>query len=397
MRTGLDPAPRAVSHTAVPGICRTLARQYGYAIARQHGTGAAVDIVCGGKLDDRNILNVTKQLLCIGRYDTPASASRGERISHVFGARSFATTASAFGAGCDGSLLALCSLKSWQVRDITRSRLGKLAMTLYPWAIPGEFTNDGAPGNQVLLTNIVPVCRSTFMADHSSACRLCNTGTESPLHFFLHCSHPHIVANRSKLFRSATGVVQHLVSLLHREHDRFWGDSAPREVLESARRVVQILKDPSFAWASEDGHTLLSHLVTASPFSAFDVRHQLTNGATRAELTSKKATLPVAQNLHLPLTLAFGGLLDATTLPRSKLRPYANAWVRWAHRTIMQLVGLHACARGNSRLDAPCLCSPRKISQQSCPAPAHGLPDFTDIPEPIIADEQLHIHSIFED
>ena len=91
-----------------------------------------------------------------------------------------------------------------------------------------------------------------------------------------------------------------------------------------------------------DGAQLLMRLLCAAPFSAHDVRQQeLMRQRPRGDHRFVAAMEP------LPLCTAFDAFLDATTLPRYRMRPYANAWLSWSYKRIAELAGVFACA-GNA-------------------------------------------------
>ena len=151
----------------------------------------------------------------------------------------------------------------------------------------------------------------------------------------------------------------------------FWGERGTTELRAATDKATALLSSPDFTWVSDDGKTLLTRLVLATPFSCFDVRTPLAVVDSRRTSIQRDGS-STAPDTSLPLIHAFGAVLNAVTLPRARLRPYANAWVRWSRRVIHELAGTHACARGNRRPDMPCPCSD-----------LHGraVPDMLDIPE----------------
>ena len=248
-------------------------------------------------------------------------------------------------------------------------------MTLYPWAHPGEFVTTASAEPQVLLANIVPALRSAWIADTHAKCRLCEAEHETPFHLLSSCSHPHVIQQRSRIHMSATQLIVQLLQLLRREHITFWGEDASVDVKARVDSALSVATDRTFSWYSTDGRTLLPRLLAAAPYSAFDVRATVDRMAQHRRSIQRDAQAPVS-NDHAPLTHAIGAVLDAITLPRARLRPYANAWVRWSHKTTHMLAGIHACARGNLRPEMPC----------PCRSSAHLAPDMLDIPEPSCLD-----------
>ena len=103
-------------------------------------------------------------------------------------------------------------------------------------------------------------------------------------------------------------------------------------------------------WESADGAQLLMRLLCAAPLSAHDVRKP--TSMKKDERVTVGEPLPIIGDM--PLCRALGTLLDATVLPRHRMRPYANAWLAWSHRHIAELAGAFACTARSPKQFLPC-------------------------------------------
>ena len=119
------------------------------------------------------------------------------------------------------------------------------------------------------------------------------------------------------------------------------GIQAARAALEAAVKGA--------AWNTADGSQLLLRLLCATPFSAHDVRQPLPMSQNpRGTAADPPGVQP------MPLCHAFGSLLDATVLPRYRMRPYANAWLTWSCQRLTELAGAFACAGSAPKRYMPC-------------------------------------------
>jgi len=110
----------------------------------------------------------------------------------------------------------------------------------------------------------------------------------------------------------------------------------PAAFLAARTEVEAAVHHPD--WDTIDGAQLLMRLLCAAPFSAHDVRPP-----AAMQRRPRRAAAPDIAG-PMPLCTAFGRLLDATVLPRHRMRPYANAWLAWAYRRVCELAGVYDCA-----------------------------------------------------
>jgi hypothetical protein len=343
--------------TAVAG------RRYGYMLSRARDA-ALVDRVAAQPPDTSTPSAHAMSLLLIGRLDDPGCNQRSQRIAAVLGKHAFATPMSGWGAGGDGSVLALADrVNTARARIITRSRYGSLGMTLWPFALPGEFLYRRQPqdtDNRVLNTGGFPICPTTLAEWKASrrSCRLCgplgDDGGEDIWHLLTSCTHPHVTSERAKIFEAAGGLLRAMCTTLLKSHQRITHD-IPAAYRAAHGDVITLVDQGHPKTGTMDGHFATYRLLLCAPFSTYDVRQsaRATRGVVRrADISGP----PISDAGQMPLSHALGRLLDATLLPRARRRGTANMWGNWAYKHLLMLAGIHSCARQCVRPDVPCTC-----------------------------------------
>ncbi len=226
-------------------------------------------------------------------------------------------------------------------------------------------------------------------------------------HLITDCTQSHVTQYRTEVLRPhAVALASRLVDLLIMAHPpgEAGANSAPGRPVptrklpeqltlaaEALRAAVQPATHPTW-WDTADAQALLYRLLICAPISAFDVRRKHPDlvaavGAGRRPPLNRNPN-PAAMAAPepddgMPALLAFARALDATVLPNSKLRPWANTWTAWSVQHILGLAGVHRC--GQSEVEdttdrhVPCpLCSSRASPVVDNPVPdlINGAPNF---------------------
>lgn len=230
-------------------------------------------------------------------------------------------------------------------------------------------------------------------------------------HLALNCTNPHMTRFRTEALRPrAHAIVNRLADLLLMAHPRAvvagGGDTgqsrpvparaAPAALVSSIadlRAAVKPASDDTW-WSTSDAHHLMYRLLVCAPVSAFDVRHAhpatlpAPAGGRAEPLDRSNSPLPApTPDTGMPATLAFGRMLDATVLPNSRLRPWANAWTAWSLQQLVSLAGVHRCGASGvtdtTDTYVPCpLCHVR-----IAPVLGHQSPDLIHGLDPLGADQ----------
>ncbi len=367
-------------------------------------------------------------LYAIGYYDVTPTRLLG-RATLVAGTLPHASPVSAWGPGCSGTPIALSTrLYSSQVGMIMWSRTGAHAMRQWPFhhrdsGLPptADQTSGKKPGagrsNDDGEKIDVPDCTHCGRPERQTIWHLANE-----------CQQAHIRQYREEVLQpDAAALMLQIVKLLKRGHTtrrepqqapqaaapnvvagNVHGGPGPHQALAhkvptrplsaafvaASGALVSCLAqqaNPGW-WSRPDAQHLVYRLVVCAPFSAFDVRpvHPSTlpaPGDSRTHSTNRSTTddevfvAPTADTA-MPCSLALGGVFDATILPNSRLRPWANAWTQWSVKHILGLAGVHRCGssgvRDSTNRVVPCpLCPPPKHPSPVLEAP---MPDITGGP-----------------
>lgn len=363
-------------------VAAVTARYYGYALLRQEAarTNAAQDCVAGAPDSTQPAIH-DKSLHMTGWFDKPHARARTQRLAAVVGHSMFATPMSAWGPGCDGSVVALADrLGTSKSRLIQASRHGTWSMTMWPFAVAGEFRKRPGDDDSPIFVSpdshpLVPISLADWTAT-AGRCRLCGHGSENVWHLLADCVHSHVVEHRERFYSSARGMLEKICAQISRASERAQGVISPG--LETAIAAVRARMDDLRPTAA-DGRFVMYRLLLCAPFSSFDVRFP----AVAVRRVHAADSPRVSNEDALPLAHALGSMLDAVVLPRRFLRPLANAWSNWSAREVKILVGLHACARRCFRPDFPCCC--RAAAEGTASGSAnHAVPslhEFTDVNE----------------
>ena len=352
---GLDPEPMRLKH--VTRFSATQGHRTGYAELRQSFRWTATDMTLSHAPTGHTPMEMAASLQCIGYHEQTWAENRGARLQHVLGDTAPLTPASAYGAGGDGSLLALSTrLRTRHSRVIQRFRLGTQALLMWPFAPPGnDNPEEETPRFAALLARM-----------NSEDCHLCHADPANPWHLIANCTHEHVCRWRRRTWAAASQLLTTLGAVILAGHLRL--SAAPPTAVAAARASLQAALAGA-DWGTMDGSQLILRLLCAAPFSAHDCRP-----SQPLRRHPRHAYAPVAADL--PLCTAFGRLLDATRLPRHILRPYANAWLMWAYTRICELAGVYTCASGSTVRHLPCVLCAEAEEHPDGPSVA-----FSDIDE----------------
>ena len=282
----------------------------------------------------------------------------------MFGPHPTLSPASAYGAGGNGSLLALSTRTTTrQSAVIQRFRLGTLGLLIWPFAAPPTVDEEGT---HLGFT-------ASVLAVQRNACSLpgCGAGPLSPWHLVTSCGNDHIRAWRNRARSTARELLARIATIITSAHlklamARRASAEVPPHVTEAGTALATAVTKED--WESADGAQLLMRLLCAAPFSAHDVR-QPTSMKKNSEREISGGPVPVIEGM--PMCHALGTLLDATVLPRHCMRPYANAWLTWSHRHIAELAGAFACTARSPNRFLPC-------REQPCNATPPAAADEVD-------------------
>jgi hypothetical protein len=328
-----------------------------------------------------------KWLLGVGHYDLWA-APRGLRATHVLGKAVHASPASLWAPSGSGTPMALSTrLYSAQASIILWTRASDCTLRHFPFrgAYTSAFRQDATNG--MGHTTGAPAGAAPAAERRCPHCGM--EGKQNLWHLALECRDDHLRRYRAAILQPAVVyVAERLVSLLIAAHPKTPGarsgnplaHAAPARSLPpelshagtSLRTALRAAHDPAW-WATADAQHLAYRLLVCAPVSAFDVRrphtHTVHTGTGRAPTRCAcspggggEAPIPPTPDTALPALLAFATAHDASVLPNSKLRAWANTWTSWSVKHIVQIAGVHRCIlSGGAGCDTqvPCpLCNP---------------------------------------
>ena len=194
-------------------------------------------------------------------------------------------------------------------------------MTIWPFAVAGEFRRSPTDGVDPITVSrdshpIVPETLDGWKRS-GGQCRLCHAGCESVWHLMADCTHAHVVEQRDRFYSSGRDIMERICAELEDAYER-----AGMVVLPGFdTAVVQMrMHADALTSATLDGRYVMYRLLLCAPFSAFDVRRPIAGGVRAAHGQRED------NGVAMPLSHAFGSLLDNTVLPRRFLRRCANIW-----------------------------------------------------------------------
>ena len=286
-------------------------------------------------------LHMAAFLLCRGHYDALWNPARGQRLEHLLSPPPPLTRASAYGAGGNGSILALTTrLKTRDSLVTQRFRLGTAALTMWPFDTPGADAEE---------EDAAQYARELARLQ-SRRCHLCDAEPVNPWHLVAWCQHEHVRRWRANARTSARHLLTTVCTRVEQAYRRL-APAVPGAITTACAELRAAVEAAD--WDTMDGAQMLMRLACAAPFSAHDVRPPLPMVQRPRGPPEVDAAGPV------PLCTALGRLLDAIALPRHLMRPYANAWAVWSYRTICELAGVYTCASRSAKRFMPCIfCAP---------------------------------------
>jgi hypothetical protein len=346
-RTGIAPGAAAAQLWHVPQTSGREGRRYAYSFYRG-GIQTATDMVVGVPPTAHTPTAMAAFLQCIGHYDMHTADDRGDRLRHVMADAFPLTPASAYGAGGNGSLIALSTrLKTVDSLIIQRFRLGTAGILMWPFAAPGTTDDDG---DDVEQATRMAVLSSRMQQNH---CHLCEGAPTNPWHLATNCSCDHVATWRTRAQQSAGRLLLTLCDIVTTALDKL-----PTGPPAATLAACAALREASggIVWDSVDGAQLLIRLLCAVPFSAHDIRAPAAMARLPRQGQPAAAVHAAAVHEHQPLPAcsALATLLDTLALSRHLMRPFANAWLAWSVRQISELAGTYTCASRSATRNFPC-------------------------------------------
>ena len=374
--TTLGPPPNPHKPWMVHQRATCLARRVGYCFFRNRLAADAgpmadrtIDALLRMMQDSKSPLRAHAMLHCIGKYDRPCTdfaPSDNLRLKHLLVDDGITTPMSAWGAGCDGSPIALSTkLSTRQSRAIQTFRCGRAALVWWPFHFPTADPKADEASQKA--------SKFAFISS-DSVCRLCHAGVETPLHLIAACQHQEIVHYRKWMVKQTKQLLERMDFLLRRafeppaQHRPPTGALGQQTMPQPLNAALSQLKDAirHCDWSSDDARTAIFRLITCAPWSAHDVRvpdvdatgsdaqGRQARADRRSRLQSGTGAAPVP-NDDFVLCKAIGTVLDATSHQRSRLRQWANLWTRWSFKAVAQLATRHGCAQGIREAVAHCV------------------------------------------